>query len=61
MGIVVELKAQWQRICMSMQETQETQVQSLGWEDPVEEKTVAHSSILVCRFPWAEESGTGEL
>ena len=26
--------AQWQRICLLMQETQETQVQSLGWEDP---------------------------
>ena len=30
----------------SVQETQETQVRSLGWEDPLEEKTATHSSIL---------------
>ena len=40
---------------------QETQVQSLGWEDPWEdplEKEMAnHSSILAQRIPWTEESG----
>ena len=30
----------------AMQETQETRVQSLGWEDPLEEGTATHSSIL---------------
>ena len=29
-----------------MQETQEKQVQSLGWEDPLEEEIATHSSIL---------------
>ena len=29
-----------------MQELQETQVQSLGWEDPLEEEMATHSSIL---------------
>ena len=29
-----------------MQETQETQVWSLGWEDPLEEEMATHSSIL---------------
>ena len=38
-----------------MQETQETQAQSLGWEDPLEEEMAAHSSILAWRIPWTEE------
>ena len=33
-----------------MQETQETRVQSLGWEDPLEEGMAAHSSILAWRI-----------
>ena len=32
-------------------------VQSLGWKDPLEEGTVAHSSILAWRIPWTEEPG----
>ena len=32
---------------------QETWVQSLGWEDPLEKKKTTHSSILACRIPWA--------
>ena len=36
---------------------QETQVQSLGWEDPLEEEMVTHSSILAWRIPWTEEPG----
>ena len=39
------------------QETQEAQVRSLGWEDPLEEDMAAHSSILAWRTPWMEESG----
>ena len=35
--------------------TQETQVRSLGWEDPLEKKMAAHSSILAWKIPWAEE------
>ena len=30
-------------------------VQSLGWEDPLEEGMAAHSSILAWRIPWTEE------
>ena len=40
-----------------MQETQETQVQSLGQEVSLEEKMATHSSILVYRIPWTEELG----
>ena len=33
----------------------ETWVPSLGWEDPLEEGTATHSSILAWRIPWTEE------
>ena len=36
---------------------QETQVQSLGQEDPLEKEMAAHSSILAWRIPWIEEPG----
>ena len=36
---------------------QESQVQSLGWEDPLEEGMATHSSILAWRIPWKEEPG----
>ena len=36
---------------------QETQVQSLGWEDPLEKEMAIHSSILAWRIPWIEEPG----
>ena len=35
---------------------QETQVQSLGWEDPLEKGLATHSSTLAWRIPWTEES-----
>ena len=38
-----------------MQETQETWVQSLGGEDPLEKDRATHSSILAWRIPWTEE------
>ena len=36
---------------------QKTQVQSLGWEDPLEKEMATHSSILAWRIPWTEEPG----
>ena len=33
----------------------ETQVQSLGWEDPLEKEMATHSSILTWEIPWTEE------
>ena len=41
----------------AMQETQETQIQSLGREDPLEEEMVTHYSILAMEVPWTEEPG----
>ena len=41
----------------AMQETQETQVLSLGQEDPLEKEMATHSSILAWEIPWTEETG----
>ena len=41
----------------ALQETQETRVQFLGWEDPLEEEMATHSSILAWKIPWTEEPG----
>ena len=36
---------------------QETQVQSLGWEDPLEKEMAMNSSFLAWRIPWTEGPG----
>ena len=36
---------------------QETRVQSLVWENPLEKGMATHSSILAWRIPWTEEPG----
>ena len=41
----------------TVQELQETQVQSLGQEDPLEAEMATHSSILAWEIPWTEEPG----
>ena len=38
-----------------MQEMQETQVQSLGREDPLEKRMATHPSILAWKIPWTKE------
>ena len=35
---------------------EETRVQCLGWEDPLEKGMVTHSSILAWKIPWTEET-----
>ena len=40
--------------CLQMQETR---IQSLGWEDPLEKEVATHSSILAWEIPWTEEPG----
>ena len=40
-----------------MQEKQEMQVQSLGWEDPLEEGMITLCSIVSWRIPWTEDPG----
>ena len=36
---------------------QETEVPSLGWEDPLEQEVASHSRILAWSIPWTEEPG----
>ena len=47
------VKKKW----LPMEETEETCVRSLGREDPLEEGTATHSSILAWRIPLTEEFG----
>ena len=49
--------AQWERTHLPVQETQETWAQSLGREEPLDEGTATHSSVLAWRIPWTEEPG----
>ena len=54
--IIPSQEAQWQRICLSMQEMQETWVQFLGWEDPprtflVPQEMTTLSSSLAWKIP----------
>ena len=37
---------------------QEIQIQSLDWEDPLEEETATHSSILAWKISWTEDTHT---
>ena len=48
------LVAQMVKCLLTMQETW---VQSLGWEDPLEKEMATHSSILAWKIPWTEEPG----
>ena len=60
---MISLVAQWLRYSLvaqvgeSMPAMQETQVQSLGREDPLEKEMATHSSILAWRIPLTEEPG----
>ena len=40
-----------------MQEAQETSIRYLAQEDPLEQETVTHSSILAWKIPWTEQPG----
>ena len=51
---MASLVPQWLKHLPAMQETQ---VRSLGWEDPLEKEMAAHSSILAWRIPRMEEPG----
>ena len=42
-----------------MQETQEMQVLSLGWEDPLEKEKATHFNIHAWKVSWTEEPGGG--
>ena len=48
---------QWVKNLPEMQEMQETQIQSLGLEDPLEEEMATHSSIFAWEISRTEEPG----
>jgi len=56
-----EVNLEWPGLVAQMAKNlsamQETQVRSLGWEDPLEETMAIHFSILAWRVPWTEEPG----
>ena len=41
----------------SLPAVQETHIQSLGWEGPLEEGMATHTSILAWKIPWTEKPG----
>ena len=45
------------QLVKSLPAMQETWVQFLGWEDPLEKEMATHSSIVVWEIPWIEEPG----
>ena len=49
--------AQWVKNLPAVQEMLEIWVRFLGQEDPLEEGTTTHSSILAWKIPWTEEPG----
>ena len=48
-------------ITISLSVMQENQVQSLGWEDPLEEEMATHSTIFAQKIPYTEEPGGPEF
>ena len=56
-GFILLWSSLMTQMIKNMPAMQETQVQSLGWEDPLEKKVAIHSSILAWEIPWTEEPG----
>ena len=52
-----QMRASVAQMVKHLSAVRETQVQSLGWEDPLEKETAAHSSTLAWKIPWTEEPG----
>ena len=48
---------QWKGLPLAAQETSETRVQSLGWDDALEEEMATHSSVRAWRTARTEEPG----
>ena len=45
------------QIVKNLPAVQESQVQSLGWEDPLEKEMATHAGTLAWKTPWMEEPG----
>ena len=61
MAVIIGTPVSWSslvaRMVKNLPAIQETQVQSLGREDPLEKEMATHSNILAWRIPWTEEPG----
>ena len=57
MSIYLVVFLWWLKSVKSLPAVWETQVQSLGQENPLEKETATHSGILAWRIPWTEEPG----
>ena len=55
--LVLVVKKKKKKAHLPVQETSEMRVQSLSWEDPLEEEMATHSNILAWRIPCTEEPG----
>ena len=64
-GIGCPLQYSWAslvaQLVKNLPAMQETWVQSLGWEDPLEKGKATHSSILVWRIPWTVHGGVTKI
>ena len=56
-GLEQDLETPHGSVLKNLPAIQETQVGSLGREDPLEKEMATHSSILAWRIPWTEEPG----
>ena len=61
-GVVLFVRAsRGGSVVKNLPATQETSVQSLSWEDPLEKEMATCSSILAWKIPWTEEPGGLQL
>ena len=56
-GNILSLASLVAQMVKNLPAVRETQVQFVGWEDPLEKGTATHCSILAWRIPWTEEPG----
>ena len=56
-GIIVKLASLVAQLVKNLPAMEETWVQFLGWEDPLEKEMATHSSILAWRIPCTEDPG----
>ena len=57
MKIIINLGLPGGSVVKNLLAMQETQVQSLGWEDPLEKEMATHASLFAWENPWTEELG----
>ena len=56
-GVYLSYSSLVAQVVKNLPAMKETWVQSLGWEDSLEEEMATHSSIVAWRIPWIKEPG----